>query len=404
MTEGNLIRWLKKEGEKITAGHVLAEIETDKATMEIEAVDEGILGKILVSAGTEAVKVNQVIGIILEDGEKEIPAEFLSTSAPTPSAVAVSQTSSATQPALAQNVVALSPGVMGDRIAASPLARRLAHQQGVDLRTIVGSGPNGRIIKADIEKWEANPSAGGASRAPSPTSLSQGASALTTYDDIPLSGMRKTIAKRLSESKQTIPHFYLSIDCELDELLKLRQQINAAPDTKVSVNDLVIRAAAVALMRVPEANASWHETSIRQYHQADIAVAVAIDGGLVTPIVRGANSKTVSEISSEMKILVDKARTGKLKPEEFQGGSFSISNLGMFGITSFSAIINPPHGCILAVGAGEQRPVVKNGQLTVATVMTCTLSVDHRVVDGAIGAKFLSEFKAIITNPITMLI
>jgi len=282
-----------------------------------------------------------------------------------------------------------------DRIIASPLAKRIAQQKGLDLKLIKGTGPNGRIVKADVEE------AGLAPKQATPATVVHGASA---YDAIPNTNMRKVIARRLSESKQTVPHFYLNVDCELDELLALRSKMNEVTETKISVNDFIIRAVALALKKVPAANASWTNEAILQYRQADISVAVATPTGLITPIVRAAELKSLAVISGEMKDLAARARDGKLKPEEFQGGGFSISNLGMFGVKSFAAIINPPQACILAVGAGEQRPVVKNGALSVATVMTCTLSIDHRAVDGAVGAQFLSAFKELIEKPYALVV
>jgi len=393
MTEGNLVKWHKKEGDVIKAGQILAEIETDKATMEVEAVDEGILGKIVIAEGTEGVKVNELIALILEEGEDASTLENVKVAA-----AADPQADLESSPAQAK----VTEGVFhksahkseGERIFITPLAKRIAEQGHVDPRSLEGSGPRGRIVKADVEKAL---SSGGH---PKP------ALRLGVYTDIKLSNMRKVIAKRLTESKQTVPHFYLSMDSELDMLLAFRSQLNNRPNTsqKVSVNDFVIRACALALTEVPEANVTFHDTYVRQYANADVAVAVAIDGGLVTPLIRAAEQKSVLDISLEMRALAEKARAGKLTPEDYQGGSFSLSNLGMYGVKSFSAIINPPQACILAVGAGEQRAVVKNGQISIATVMNCTLSVDHRAVDGAIGAKFLGAFKALIENPLRLFV
>jgi pyruvate dehydrogenase E2 component (dihydrolipoamide acetyltransferase) len=399
MTEGNLVKWLKKEGESVKAGDILAEIETDKATMEVEAVDEGILGKIVVPGGTEQVKVNQLIALVLEEGEdpsaleKAINSPATSThekpSAPPPPA----GTATAHRPA---------PALSGARVFASPLARRIAENSKVNLASLKGTGPHGRIVKADVEQALA--------QGPSP-SLATASVQLSGYEPayevIAPSAMRKVIAKRLVEAKQTVPHFYLTVDCELDLLLKARAALNTQAGqggNKLSVNDFVIKACAMALKQVPEANASWVNDQIYQYKSADIAVAVAIDGGLITPVIRQAEDKGLTKVSSEMKDLASKARAGKLKPEEFQGGTFTLSNLGMYGVKSFSAIINPPQGCILAVGQGEERAVVKGGALAIATIMTCTLSSDHRVVDGAVGAQFLKVFKEMIENPVVMML
>jgi pyruvate dehydrogenase E2 component (dihydrolipoamide acetyltransferase) len=431
MTEGKLAKWLKSEGDEVKAGDVIAEIETDKATMEVEAVDEGKLQKILVPAGTEAVKVNEPIAIILGEGEDPSAA---AAPAPKPSAPPAAKPAPAPQTmapqAMAPQAAASSqPGAApqaaparteGERIFASPLARRLAAEGGIDLRGLNGSGPHGRIVKADIEAAQARGPAPKPAAAPAPAAppalapapaLSAAAIAGTTpYHLVPATTMRKVIARRMVEAKQQVPHFYLSIDCEIDQLLKLRADLNAkAPEKgedafKLSVNDFVIRAAALALRKTPAANAAYSEEGAVMFDAVDISVAVAIPGGLITPIVRGADHKGLAAISNEMRSLASKAKEGKLKPEEFQGGTFSISNLGMYGIREFQAVINPPQGAILAVGAGEQRPVVRGGALAVATVMTCTLSVDHRVLDGAIGAEFLAAFKKLIEDPITMLL
>jgi pyruvate dehydrogenase E2 component (dihydrolipoamide acetyltransferase) len=441
MTEGKLAKWLKNEGDEVKAGDVIAEIETDKATMEVEAVDEGKLHKILVPAGTEAVKVNEPIAVILGEGEdpsavaapaakpaaqpsaapaaKPAPAAPAPT-APAPAARAPASAHQAVAPAASPAPAATPARATGERIFASPLARRLAAEGGIDLGGLSGSGPHGRIIKADIEAAQARgpvakptaaPAAQPAAAPVAAPALSAAAVAGTTaYHLLPATTMRKVIARRMVESKQQVPHFYLSIDCELDQLLKLRADLNAkAPDKgegayKLSVNDFVIRASALALRKVPAANAAYSEEGAVMFDAVDISVAVAIPGGLITPIVRNADQKGLAAISSDMKALAGKAREGKLKPEEFQGGTFSISNLGMFGVKDFQAVINPPQGAILAVGAGEQRPVVKAGALAIATVMTCTLSVDHRVLDGAIGAEFLAAFKKLVEDPITMLL
>jgi pyruvate dehydrogenase E2 component (dihydrolipoamide acetyltransferase) len=427
MTEGNLAKWLKKEGDEVRSGDVLAEIETDKATMEVEAVDDGTIGKILVPEGAQGIKVNQPIALLL--GEDEDPSALV-TSAETARdiAPAVPRPREEAQPTLA--VAPAAPKNRGDgRIFASPLARRMAQQAGLDLRVITGSGPQGRVVKADIEAVLAAARGAAPARpaaAPQTTSPAAPVSAPflskervlalagnPPYSERPLTAMRRVIARRLTEAKQTVPHFYLTIDCEIDALLRIRGELNAkltataSEETKaggISVNDFVIRAAALALRQVPAANASWSEEGILQWERVDIAVAVALDDGLITPIVKAADTKGLAAIANETKDLVARARGGKLKLEEFQGGTFSISNLGMYGVRDFAAVINPPHGGILAVGSGEPRPVVKNGELTVATVMSCTLSCDHRAVDGAVGAQFLTAFKRLVEDPLTMLL
>jgi pyruvate dehydrogenase E2 component (dihydrolipoamide acetyltransferase) len=418
MTEGNLARWLKKEGDSVKPGDVIAEIETDKATMEVEAADEGKLGKILVAEGSQGVKVNDVIAVLLEEGESATDIKAAAAPAPKAAAAPAPAKAEAAKPAPAAAPATSSapaPAPSDARQFASPLAKRLAQQHGLDLSRVVGSGPHGRIVKSDIEKAAAG---GGAKAAPAPAAAKGMPSAPGVpgtpafgepqFDLVAHTSMRKTIARRLQESKQFVPHFYLTVDCEIDRLLKAREEINnAAPKDgkgafKLSVNDFIIKASAVALRQVPAANASWSDDGVKLYKSADISVAVAIPGGLITPIIRNAEDKKLSEISNEMKGLAARAKDGKLKPEDYTGGSFSLSNLGMFGIKDFAAIINPPQGCILSVGAGEQRAVVKNGQLAVATVMSCTLSVDHRVVDGAIGAEFMAAFKKLIENPLSM--
>ncbi len=423
MTEGTLSAWHKAEGDTVAAGDVIAEIETDKATMEVEAVDEGILGKILVPAGAENVAVNTPIAVLLEEGDDESalaaasePAsELASPPPPRPSAeTGASKKQAETAPPTPVPTAPTSspPSTNAERIFASPLARRMAAQAGLDLSRIAGSGPHGRIVKVDVEaalSGAAAPSAKAAIEPSAPPATVGTATGLPDFELQPLNNMRKTIARRLVEAKQTIPHFYLSIDCEIDRLLAIRKDLNArSPEGsdayKLSVNDFVIRAAALALRKVPGANASFTEDGIRLFKWVDVSVAVAIDGGLITPIIRRADGKGLAEISNEMRDLADRAREGKLMPEEYQGGTFSVSNLGMFGIKHFEAVINPPQGCILAVGAGEQRPVVKDGALAVATVMTCTLSVDHRVVDGALGAELLAAFKQLIEDPMRMLL
>ena len=414
MTEGNLARWLKKEGDMVKPGQVIAEIETDKATMEVEAVDEGKILKILVPAGSQGVKVNALIAVLAADGEEGLTADaaMAALAKKSGAAVAVAHVPSAVaQPAKQQTATAQPmQQAGGSRVVASPLAKRLAELTGVDLRNVRGTGPNGRIVKSDVEKAKNSGSASLASRvgASTPTSTMNVLDYVNklgvAYDVVPNSGVRKVIAKRLTESKQTVPHFYLSVDVELDALLELRKNLNEASGSKISVNDFIIRAVALALKKVPAANASWTEEAILIYKNADVSVAVATPNGLITPIVKSADGKTLSQISSEMKDLAARARDGKLKPEEFQGGGFTVSNLGMFGIKEFAAIINPPQSCILAVGAGEQRAVVKNGQLAVATVMTCTLSVDHRSVDGSVGAEFLAAFKPLIEKPYSLVV
>ncbi|MCA3308761.1 MAG: pyruvate dehydrogenase complex dihydrolipoamide acetyltransferase [Roseomonas sp.] len=407
MTEGNLARWLKQEGERIKAGDVIAEIETDKATMEVEAVDEGILGRILVPAGTQGVKVNDVIAVLVEAGEA------------VPTAGAAPKAAPAAVPAPVAAPVAAAPAniapapASGDRVFASPLARRMAAQAGVDISKIAGSGPNGRIVKADVDAALSRGPAPVAAAAPAPTAAPRSAApvAITApHTAVPNSSIRKVIARRLAESKATIPHFYVSTDVEIDALLKIRADLNARSPKdgpgayKLSVNDLVIKATAVTLRRFPNVNAMWTEDAILQLHDVDISVAVSIPDGLITPIVRNADIKGLAAISTEMKDLAARAKTGKLKPEEFQGGGFSISNMGMYGVRDFAAIINPPQAGILAVSAGEQRPVVKNGALAIATVMTLTLSVDHRVIDGALAAEFLQALKRNIEDPLSLML
>ena len=408
MTEGNLAKWLMNEGDTVAAGDVIAEIETDKATMEVEAVDEGVLGKILVPGGTEGVQVNQPIALLLEEGEDAGALEGYSTGGARAPAAAPEKSAESKAPPT--TVASPAPAAdKGERVFASPLARRMAQQTGVDLGAIKGTGPQGRIVKADVE----SAMAGGVAPAAAAVTLAApaGPGARQTADNLgmsymlqPNSNVRKVIARRLSESKQTVPHFYLTVDCEIDDLLVARKRINEEHGLKISVNDIVIKAAAMALKKVPAANASWDEEGILLYDHADVSVAVATPAGLITPIVKAAENKGLETISAEMKDLAGRAREGKLKPEEFQGGTFTVSNLGMFGIREFAAIINPPQGCILAIGAGEERAVVRDGQLAVATVMSCTLSVDHRVVDGAVGAQFMATFKRLIENPLAMLL
>lgn len=395
MTEGNLVKWHKNPGDKVQAGQVLAEIETDKATMEVEAVDEGVMGKILVAAGTEGVKVNQLIALLLEDGEDpKVLEEFKAPKVSTPAAPAAPAPVEATPAPIAPSPAPQAASTYsGDRVLASPLAKRIAEQRGIPLNAISGTGPRGRIIKDDV--LNANPL----------TSMGmQLVHRGPRFVESPMSSMRKTIAKRLVESKQQVPHFYLSADCQIGKLLEARKTINDEMGTKISVNDFVIKACGLALKKVPAANMTYEGAQAFQYLTSDISVAVAIEGGLITPIVKDAQLKSLATISSEMKELASRARDGKLKPEEYTGGSFSISNLGMYGVKQFQAIINPPQGCILAVGAGEERAVVRNGQLTVATMMTVTLSVDHRIIDGAVGAEFLKALKNLIEEPVLLLL
>lgn len=402
MAEGKLARWLKKEGDTVKSGEVIAEIETDKATMEFEAADEGVLARILVPEGSDGVKVNAPIAILAEEGEDPSSLGVRASSPqptahPAPAPVAAS-------PAPVAGGMPAPPA--GNRLFASPLARRIAKDRGIDLGQVTGSGPHGRIVRADVEGFSPKPAAPAPAPAPAaPPPKPAMPEFGPTYEEVPNSGMRKTIARRLTEAKSTIPHFYLTVDCNIDALLKLRAELNGRSDAyKLSVNDMVVKAVALALRKVPAANASWTETAIRLYKEVDISVAVATPNGLITPILKSADQKGLATLSNEMKELGRKARDGKLKPEEFQGGGFTVSNLGMYGIREFAAIINPPQGCILAVGAGEQRPVVKDGALAIATMMTCTLSVDHRVVDGAVGAEFLAAFKTLIEDPLTMML
>ena len=426
MEEGTLSKWLVAEGDTVKSGDVLAEIETDKATMEVEAVEEGKIAKLLIAGGSEGVKVNAPIAILLEDGEDESDLEgFSSSAAPAPKAApqaapAAAAPKAAPQPA-PKPASKPAPAQDGSRLKASPLAKRIAKDAGLDIASIAGSGPDGRIIKADVEAAKsgagtAAPQAASAAASESKQvgmPLGGGAGYLAkrgivagTYDLEPLDGMRRTIAKRLSESNNNVPDFPLTVDCEIDALLKMRKELNGqAPEgVKISVNDMLIRASALALKHVPKANASFTPDGIAYHHNADVAVAVAIDGGLITPIVRAADNKGLSTISVEMKDLAGRAREKKLKPQEYQGGTFSISNLGMMGIREFGSIINEPHGMILSVGAGGPRPVVKEGALAVATVMTVTLTCDHRVVDGALGAEWLQHFKRYVEQPITMML
>ncbi|MFD9897239.1 pyruvate dehydrogenase complex dihydrolipoamide acetyltransferase [Mesorhizobium sp. NPDC059025] len=444
MEEGNLAKWLVKEGDKVSPGDVIAEIETDKATMEVEAVDEGTVAKLVVPAGTEGVKVNAVIAILAGEGEDAGAAAKGGAAAPAkaeapkveakvdaPKTEAAKAEAAATPAAPKPAVNGATPVTAGERTFASPLARRIAKDAGVDVAAVTGSGPHGRVVKADVEAAIAGGGVAKAASAAAPAAAAPAAAAPAvkpmsddavlklfeqgSYDLVPHDNMRKTIARRLVEAKSTIPHFYLTLDCELDALLKLRSELNAAapmkktekgdaPAYKLSVNDMIIKAMAQALVAVPDANASWTDTAMVKHKHADVGVAVSIPGGLITPIVRKADQKTLSVISNEMKDLARRARDRKLKPEEYQGGTTAVSNLGMFGIKDFAAVINPPHATILAVGAGEERAVVKGGEIRIATVMSVTLSTDHRAVDGALGAELLGAFKRIIENPMTMLV
>ncbi|SFM27383.1 pyruvate dehydrogenase complex dihydrolipoamide acetyltransferase [Shimia aestuarii] len=416
MEEGTLAKWLVKEGDTVASGDIIAEIETDKATMEFEAVDEGVVGRILVPEGSEGVKVNTAIAMLLEDGED---ADDLEISSSTTSASAATPEVAATPQALLTPPAPKATRTdSGARVFASPLARRIAAEKGIDLTAISGSGPRGRIVKADLESAPAakTPDAAQPAAAPAPASAKAptvDASAIAKiyegreYQEMPLDGMRKTIASRLTEAKQTIPHFYLRRDIRLDALLKFRGELNAQLESrgvKLSVNDFIIKACALALQAVPDANAVWAGDRVLKLTPSDIAVAVAIEGGLFTPVIQDADAKSLSKLSSEMKDLAARARDRKLAPHEYQGGSFAISNLGMFGIDNFDAVINPPHGAILAVGAGVKKPVVgKDGNIEAATVMSVTLSVDHRVIDGALGAEVLNHIVTNLENPMAML-
>ena len=436
MEEGNLAKWLVKEGDKVKSGDVIAEIETDKATMEVEAIDEGTVAKLVVPAGSEGVKVNALIAVLAADGEDvAAAASGAGSAAPAPKAAAAPAPAEAPKaeaaPAPAPVAPAAAPAAAssaGARTFSSPLARRLAKEAGIDISAVAGTGPHGRVVKSDVEAAAAG---GGAKAAPAAVAAPQatapapaaaapkGASDEAvlklfepgSYELVPHDGMRKTIARRLVESKQTVPHFYVSVDCELDALMALRAQLNdaaprkdGAPAYKLSVNDMVIKAMALALRDIPDANVSWTENAMVKHKHADVGVAVSIPGGLITPIVRKAEEKTLSTISNEMRDLGKRAKDRKLKPEEYQGGTTSVSNMGMMGVKNFAAVINPPHATILAVGAGEQRVIVKKGEMAIATVMTVTLSTDHRCVDGALGAELLQAFKGYIENPMGMLV
>ena len=426
MEEGTLAKWLVKEGDTVSSGDILAEIETDKATMEFEAVDEGTIGKILISEGSEGVKVNTPIAVLLEEGESA--SDISATSSSAPEAPKASEPAAEAAPAggsekAAPAAAPAAPqGADGKRIFATPLARRIAADKGLDLAAIKGSGPHGRIVKADVEGASAAPAAKPAAAAAEAPAAKPAAAAMPAgpgaeqvmkmyegrdYEEVKLDGMRKTVAARLTEAKQTIPHFYLRRDIKLDALLKFRSQLNKQLEgrgVKLSVNDFIIKACALALQSVPDANAVWAGDRMLKLKPSDVAVAVAVDGGLFTPVLKDAEMKSLSALSAEMKDLAGRARNRKLAPHEYVGGSFAISNLGMFGIDNFDAVINPPHGAILAVGAGVKKPVVgADGELTVATVMSVTLSVDHRVIDGALGAELLQAIVENLENPMVML-
>ena len=404
MEEGTLSKWLVKEGDKVESGDLIAEIETDKATMEVEAIDDGVIGKILVDEGQESIKVNVPIAILLLEGEeltdltnkveeeiiekKSIDKKIIDEKILEDNIVNVSK------PTFKSEIKEKILDIIKDRIFITPLAKRIAKQRDIDLNSLLGSGPNGRILKVDVENYN------------NKNVKNLNKTSTDNFEIVKNSAMRKTIADRLVKSKNEAPHFYLSLDCNIDELLKIRSALNskAKEQYKISVNDMIIKASSAALMKVPRANASWENENTKYFHTTDISVAVAIEGGLITPIIKDVQSKGLLQISEDMKNLADKAKNGKLLPEDYIGGSFSISNLGMYGIKEFSAVINPPQGCILAVGAGEKRPTVINEQIIIATIMTVTLSCDHRVVDGAVGAELLSEFKNFIENPSLMLL
>mgnify|MGYP003632552882 CR=1 FL=1 len=417
MEEGTVAKWHVKEGDTVSSGDILAEIETDKATMEFEAVDEGVIGKIVIAEGSEGVKVNAVIAVLLEDGES---ASDIGSVSAAPAAAAEPKAEAAAPAAAATPAPAAPAAKDGNRIFATPLARRIAADKGLDLSAIAGSGPHGRIVKADVETATAAPKAAAAPATSAPSAAAGAAMAagpstetvIKMYDgrpfeEVKLDGMRKTIAARLTEAKQSVPHFYLRRDIQLDALMKFRATLNKQLEgrgVKLSVNDFIIKACALALQQVPEANAVWAGDRTLKFTKSDVAVAVAIEGGLFTPVLRDSEMKSLSALSSEMKDLATRARDRKLAPHEYQGGSFAISNLGMFGIDNFDAIINPPHSAILAVGAGVKKPIVgADGELTVGIVMSTTLSVDHRVIDGALGANLLNAIKDNLENPMTML-
>jgi pyruvate dehydrogenase E2 component (dihydrolipoamide acetyltransferase) len=431
MEKGNLAKWLKKEGDKVKSGDVIAEIETDKATMEVEAVDEGTIARILVPEGTQDVPVNDVIAVLAGDGEDvkaagaAAPAKAPQAAAPAPQAAAPAPQAPAPKPTAAAAPAAQAASVQPmnghDRVFSSPLARRLAKDAGIELTRIAGTGPHGRVIARDVEQAKSGKGLKAPAAAPSgapaqaPSMSDQQIVALFepgSYDVVPHDGMRRTIAQRLTASIQTIPHFYLTMDCDIGKLLAAREEINAAapkdkdkkPLYKLSVNDFVIKAMAVSLQKIPNCNVSWTEGGMLKHKHSDIGVAVAMPGGLITPIIRKAETKTLSTISSEMKDFATRARARKLKPEEYQGGTTAVSNLGMYGINHFTAVINPPHATILAVGTSEERPVVRNGKIEIASMMSVTLSCDHRAIDGALGAELIGAFKQLIENPVMMMV
>ena len=410
MTEGTLAKWAKAVGDTITSGDLLAEIETDKATMEIEAVNEGILGKILVAEGTEGVPVNQLIGLILEDGEdaSALEAALAPVAAPAapPTAPAAAPAPAPPPAAAAPAPAAPAPAKTGNRIIASPLARRLATAKGVDLATVTGSGPKGRIVKRDVESAAPGAPAPKAEAPSPPPALGAPLSPMPDFEAVPHSSMRKTIARRLTESVRDIPHFNVSVDVQLGSLLDTRKRLNArdGAEQKISVNDFVIKAIALALARVPACNVSYTDEATLFHQRADISIAVSIDGGLITPIVKDAGNKSLAVIAREAKALAERARAGELQPDEYEGGTFTVSNMGMMGVRSFNSIINPPQGAILSVGAGEPRPVVTDGALSMATVMTLTLAVDHRCIDGVTAAEFIGELKSILEEPLQFML
>ena len=411
MTEGTLASWLVKEGDSVKSGDVIAEIETDKATMEVEALDDGVVAKLAVAEGTQNVAVNALIAVLAEDGESvddalaavaAVPAGAPST---TPQTDAPFAASAAAKSPIQPVVAPVLPTTRSERLFASPLARRIAADAGLELARLCGTGPHGRIIRADVEEALASGASGPAVQ---PAAMSRTASAAVPAEErfVPHNAMRRVIADRLQQSKQTAPHFYLSVDCDIDNLLSARKALNEATEAsvKISVNDMVVKATATALMAEPDVNGYFEAEGCRYFNTADICVAVAVDGGLVTPVIHDVQNLGLADISRKITDLASRARAGTLDPSEYAGGSFTISNLGMFGIREFAAVINPPQSAILAVGAGEQRPVARNGELAVATVMTVTLSADHRIVDGALGAKWLQAFKRAIEQPVTMLL
>jgi len=409
MTEGNLAKWNVAEGDNVAAGDVICEIETDKATMEVEAVDEGVIGKIVIPGGSEAVAVNAVIALLLEEGEDASALEGFTPSAGGAVPVGEAPAAAEAAPAAAAPAPTAAPAASGSRVFASPLARRIAADKGLDLATVSGSGPHGRIVKRDVEAMSPGAKPGAkpaAAPAPAVTVDDPVFANMPDFEAVSNSNMRKIIAKRLTDSARDVPHFNLTVDVEIDKLLAMRKDLNARDnaDYKISVNDFIVKATAYALTQVPDCNVAYTDDAILKFKQVDMAIAVAIDGGLITPIVKDAANKGLATLSKEIKELAGKARDGKLMPEEFQGGTFTISNLGMFGVKGFNSIINPPQGGILSVGAGEQRAVVKDGALAIATVVTLTLAVDHRCIDGATGAAFIKELKAVVENPVALML